>query len=103
MLTGCRFSFDLARIVFVHANLEGLQELDVFAGNLNARPFSDLVAVDHITISTFVKTDRDLENEEQIVAGGLDPAEHFADAFGFRKRLVDRIAQFFQQALELAV
>lgn len=42
----------------VHANLEGFQELDVFARNLNAGALADLVTVDDIAIAVLVKTYR---------------------------------------------
>jgi len=53
--------------------------------------------------ATFVETDGDFQDEKEVVTGASNSGHHVSDFFGVRKRLIDGVAQFLDQAFEVVI
>jgi len=62
----------------------------------------ELLAVD-AHFAAFVKADGDFQDEKEVVTGASNSGHHVSDFFGVRKRLIDGITQFLDQAFEVVI
>ena len=93
--------------VFIHDDLQGAKKLGVLRGEVEIRVGIalgvDLRAMDNIDFIALVEANRDLQNQEEVVAGGANTCHDIRNLVGFGKGFVDGVSQFLNQSFEIIV
>ena len=92
---------------FLDADLQCPEELSVLVGEVEfgdmVNIVVDLLAVHHFGFTAPIEADGHFQHQEKVVAGRPDAPDDIRDLLGVRNRLVDRAAQFLDQAFEVIV
>jgi len=92
---------------FLDADFQRPEELSVLVGEVEfgdmVNIVVDLLAVHHFDFTAPIEADGHFQHQEKVVAGRPDAPDDIRDLLGVRNRLVDRAAQFLDQAFEVIV